>query len=197
MLPLGIMALALLLLLTGCSQSAIRNTADPLAFLAPGSEMQLTRDLEIPAARTRIFFQRGKAMPKGGLDYYNPSCDLEVRELRQEAQTVAKDLFVIGRLSSGREPVVSLGTTKLADSGSALLLFGDRGPSIHRYYRVELHSSIQPNVMRLTCRGALDDYYDARFPNAVEIKLALGDIMVFLGQCPSSPILIKPGLPEC
>lgn len=181
MLQHGIMGFALVLMITGCSQSsAIRDGKDPLAFLAAGSEIQLNRDLEIPAGETRVFFQRGKTIPVGELDYYHPSCDLEVWELQQKVRTVAKDLFVIGRLSSGTDPVVSLGTTQLVDSTTVARLFGDRGPSVHRYLRVELHSATQPDVMRLTCRGAWADYYDARFPSEVEIKLALGDIMVFL-----------------
>lgn len=180
MLPLRIMALALLPLLTGCGQSTFRNGADPLAFLAPGSEIQLTRDLDIPGGETRVFFQRGKAIPLRELDYYHPSCDLEVWELQQQVRTVAKDLFVIGKMNSGRDPIVSLGTTKLADSSSVARIFVDHGPSVHHYLRVELHSAVQPDVMRLTCRGAWADYYDAKLPSEVEIKLALGDIMVFL-----------------
>lgn len=177
---LKILNLALLLLLAGCSQLTVRNGKDPLAFLAVGSEMQLTQDLEIAAGETRVFFQRGKAITRGELDHYYPSCDLEVWELQPIARAVSRDLFVIGKLTSGREPVVSLGTTKLAASALASRLFRDRGESVHRYLRVELHSANQPDVMRLTCRGAWDDYLDARFPSEVEIKLALGDILIFL-----------------
>ena len=79
-----ILGLVLMLLLAGCDQTAVRNGEDPLAFLAAGSEVQLTRDLEIPAGETRIFFQRGKTITKGELDHYQPSCDLEVWELRTE-----------------------------------------------------------------------------------------------------------------
>lgn len=175
-----ILNLAMLLLLAGCSQSPIRNSGDPLAFLAAGSQIQLTRDLEIAGGKTRVFFQRGKAITKGELDYYYPSCDLEVWELQQQARKVSKDLFVLGKLTFGRESVVSLGTTKLADTSLARRLFSDRGPSIHRFLRVELYSEAQPDVMRLTCRGAWADYYDARLPSDVEIKLTLGDILVFL-----------------
>ena len=180
MLPPRIFTLALLTLLAACGQSAVRNGKDPLAFLAPGSEIQLTRNLDIPAGETRVFFQRGKTIPKQELDYYHPSCDLEVWELRQQVRTVSRDLFVIGRLTTERDPVVHMGATKLADSAPLSGLFEDRGPSVHHYLRVELHSATQPDVMRLTCRGAWDDYYDAQLPSEKEIKLALGDIMVFL-----------------
>ena len=175
-----IVNLAILLLLAGCSQSAIRNSGDPLAFLAAGSQVQLTRDLEIAAGETRVFFQRGKAIAKGELDYYHPSCNLEVWELQQQVRKVSKDLFVLGKLTTGSTSVVSLGTTQLADTRLGGTLFRDRGPSIHRFLRVEMHSDGQPDVMRLTCHGAWADYHDARLPSEVEIKLALGDIMVFL-----------------
>ena len=185
MLRLKAVRLALVLLITGCGQSTFRSGEDPLAFLAPGSEIQLTRDLDIPAGETRVFFQRGKAIPKRELDYYATSCDLEVRILLQQVQTVSRDLFVTGNLTSGRESVVSLGATQLAENmlSSRIFggrIFGDRGPSVHRYLRVDLHSTTQPDVMRLTCRGALDDYYSALFPSEMEIKVALGDIMKFL-----------------
>lgn len=175
-----IFSLAMLLLLAGCGQSSTRNVDDPLAFLAAGSQLQLTRELEIAAGETRVFFQRGKAISKGELDYYHPSCDLEVWELQQFARKISEDLFVLGKLTFGRQTVVSLGTTKLADNSLASRLFGDRGPTIHRFVRVELHSDAQPDVMRLTCRGAWADYYDARLPSDAEIKLALGNILVFL-----------------
>jgi len=174
------MSLALLGLIPGCSQSTFRSGEDPLAFLAAGSEIQLTRDLEIPAGETRIFFQRGKAIPKRELDHYHTSCDLEVRNLLQQVQTVSRGLFVIGKFTSGRESVVSLGTTQLADKILSSRIFGDRGPSVHRYLRVDLHSTTQPDVMRLTCRGAWEDYYSALLPGEMEIKVALGDIMKFL-----------------
>lgn len=177
---LRIIALALVVQLAGCSQSAVRNGTDPLAFLAPGSEIQLTRDLDVPAGNTRIFFQRGKAISKSELDFYHTSCDLEVRELQQETQRVSSDLFVVGRLRTGIESVVTRGLLQFADSNLSLRIFGDGGPSIHRYLRVDMHSTLQPNVMRLTCRGAWADYFEARLPGEVEIKLALGDILVFL-----------------
>ncbi|MCB1850594.1 MAG: hypothetical protein KDI83_07400 [Gammaproteobacteria bacterium] len=172
-------SLVLVLFVAGCAQFTNRSGEDPLAFLAPGSEMQLVRDLEIASGETRVFFQRGQVISKGELDYYHPSCDLEVRTLKQTPQTVSKDLFIIGKLTSGRESVVDLGRLKVADSGPLARIFTERGVSVHRYLRIELHSALQPDVMRLTCRGAWDDYNVARFPSAIEIKLTLGEIMAF------------------
>ncbi|MCP4289421.1 MAG: hypothetical protein GY792_34210 [Gammaproteobacteria bacterium] len=180
MFKMTVAILALVSLLSGCSQSGVRNSKDPLAFLAAGAEIQLTRDLEVPAGETRVFFQRGSVTSRGGLDYYHPSCDLEVWELQQKTRNISTDIFVIGKLTSGREHVVSRGGLKLADNRLAAKLFGDDGSSVHRYLRVEMHSTLQPDVMRLTCRGAWEDYHTARLPNEMEIKLALGEILVIL-----------------
>lgn len=172
--------LLLVLLSTGCSQLETMRPDDPLAFLSAGSELQLNQDLQIPAGETRIFFQQGNAIVKGQLDYYQPSCDLEVWKLEQKERTVFRDLFVIGKFTSGIEAVVMLDNIKLAGNQLHSRFFKDDGPSVHRFVRVELHSAAQPDVMRLTCRGAWADYYDARYPNAMEIKLALGNVMTFL-----------------
>jgi len=174
------LALLLALPLTGCSQLGTLSSDDPLAFLAAGSELQLNQDLKIPAGATRIFFQQGKAITKGQLNYYQPSCDLEVWKLEQKERTVFKDLFVVGKFSSGIEQIVMLDNRQLAGNLLHSRFFKSDSPSVHRFVRVDLHSAAQPDVMRLTCRGAWADYYEARYPNAVEIKLALGNIMVFL-----------------
>ena len=112
MLPPRIFTLALLTLLAACGQSAVGNGSDPLAFSAPGSEIQLTRNLDIPAGETRVSFS-GENNPQTGARLLQP----QLRpggpgELRQQVRTVSRDLFVIGRLTTGRDPVVHMGATK-------------------------------------------------------------------------------------
>jgi hypothetical protein len=176
----SILWLSLMFALAGCAGQASRDSADRYWMPDAGSELQLTQALVIPGGETRVFLQRGEVIARSDLDYYHPSCDLEVHELKQHARTVDRDLFIVGRMSSGRESVVQLWMPQLAANRLAGRFFHRDGPSVHRFLRIELHSERQPDVMRLTCRGALDDRHAARFPGRNEIRLALGNILLFL-----------------
>lgn len=57
-------SLVLVLFVAGCAQFTNRSGDDPLAFLAPGSEMQLVRDLEISSGETRVFFNVVRLLPR-------------------------------------------------------------------------------------------------------------------------------------
>ena len=172
--------ISLLVLLTGCAGSgAYYEPAS--ALVGAGTLLRLNQDLEIPAERTRVFFQRGKVLPDGGFDQYYPSCDLEVRTLSPEPQRVEKDSFMVTRVEYGQEAVARFEGVRVAAIGIGAWsgLWWDRGESIFRYVRIWLYSERQPDVMRLTCRGAWEDYFRAEPPNDVEIRIALGHIMTF------------------
>jgi len=171
-----------LVLLTGCAgYGALYEPASGL--FGAGATMELHRDLEIPADRTRVFFQRGKLLSSGAFDQYYPSCDLEVRALKPEPQRLEKDRFIITRVEYGQEAVARFEGEGIQVAAFGIGLGGglwwDRGQSIFRYVRIWLHSERQPNVMRLTCRGAWEDYFRANPPNSVEIRIALGEIITF------------------
>lgn len=51
-------------------------------------------------------------------------------------------------------------------------------PDIMHLYHFSLHSEKQPDVLRLTCRGILDEPRDAVPPTIAEIRQALGDIVL-------------------
>ncbi|MCB1760227.1 MAG: hypothetical protein KDI68_10680 [Gammaproteobacteria bacterium] len=145
-----------------------------------GTQLQLMRALVVPGGETRVFLQRGEVVARSQLDYYHPSCDLELRALKQHARSIEQDVFIVGRLSSGRESVVQLMQPQLASTRLVGRFFPHGGASVHRFLRIELLSERQPDVMRLTCRGALDDEHAAQLPGRNEIRLALGDILLFL-----------------
>ncbi len=174
--------ITLVVLLTGCAGSGAYY-APASSLVGAGTLVRLNQDLEIPAERTRVFFQRGKVLPDGGFDQYYPSCDLEVRTLSPEPQRVVKDRFMVTRIEYGQEAVARLEDVRVAAIGIGVgsALWWDRGESIFRYLRIWLYSERQPDVMRLTCRGAWEDYFRANPPNDVEIRIALGHIMTFEG----------------
>ena len=169
--------LAVVFGLAGCAQPERLYDDGAGAPLAPSGQVWLNRELEIPPDRTRVFMQRGEVIAMGDLDHYHPSCDLEVRNLLPETQRVARDTFSITRVVYSQEPVVALEAVRLAGLrwGGGLLWEG--GHSIYRFVRMDLHSEQQPDVLRLTCRGAYEDYHRASYPTPMEIRVALGEII--------------------
>ena len=159
--------------LGGCAASPDSPLASPYFELEPGSLLELHRDLEIPPGMARVFFQRGKVVPKGGINQYEPSCDIEVRDLSQEVQIIRKGIFPIEREQFGREAVADSGGLKLAFSGG---LWMGGGFSVFRFRRFWLQSEDQPQVMRMTCRGTWEEIVRARPPTLPEIMIALGEI---------------------
>ncbi len=159
--------------LAGCAASPESPLASPYFGLEPGSVLELHRDLEIPPGVARVFLQRGKVIPKGEMNQYEPSCDIEVRDLSQEVQIIRKGIFSIEREQFGREAVAESGGLKLAFYGS---LWTDGGFSVFRYRRFWLQSEDQPQVMRMTCRGTWEEIVRARPPTLPEIRIALGEI---------------------
>jgi hypothetical protein len=159
--------------LAGCAASPDSPLASPYFELEPGSVLELHRDLEIPPGMARIFFQRGKVIGKGGMNQYEPSCDIEVRDLSQEIQFIRKGIFFIEREQFGREAVAEAGGLKLAFSGG---LWRGGGFSVFRFRRLWLQSEEQPQVMRMTCRGTWEEIVRAKPPTLPEIRIALGEI---------------------
>jgi hypothetical protein len=47
---------------------------------------------------------------------------------------------------------------------------------IYEGYHLWLDSPSQPNVMRLTCRGVIDEPWKARRPSIAEIRASLGTL---------------------
>ena len=159
--------------LAGCAASPDSPRASPYFALEPGSVLELHRDLEIPPGMARVFLQLGKVVPKGEMNQYQPSCDIEVRDLSQEVQVIRKGIYSIEREQFGREAVADSDGLKLAFSGGFLM--GD-GYSVFRYRRFWLQSEDQPEVMRMTCRGTWEEIVRASPPTLPEIRIALGEI---------------------
>ena len=170
------------LLLAGCArlQSSV-TSPDSIYFRPPvGSVVELHQDLRVPPQRTRVFIQSGQVLPGGGPNTFHPSCNFEVRELVTEGQVIAAGRFTVEQVRRGSESVVHSGQVRLAALQlSGIRLFSD-APSIMRYYHFNLHSEQQPQVMRLTCRGGLDDSPRAEFPTWPEMQQALGEVASFI-----------------
>lgn len=168
--------ISLLLVLTastvfGCAvQTADESSPD--YRLPAGTELVLRETLVVPAGSARVFLQRGAVVAKARLDYYNPHCNFELREVSDGTARIEPDVFFITRVTVGFEEVVGRELPHYA--GVGLPTFDDMRPFITRYVRHDLNSAVQPQVMRMTCHGGFDDSWWAELPTLNEIRAALG-----------------------
>jgi hypothetical protein len=165
------------LLLISCAQQALRDPGSAYYRVPEGSRITLNQPLEIRPGHARVFVQRGAATDFSGLDQYWPSCDFEVRELKQAPQQIQPDTFTVVRVQQGRSPMVGQPRLQIAGFNIMSQLREDTGPPlVTRYYDIWLASDRQPNVMRMRCFGAMADLWEADLPLFIEIEAALGAI---------------------
>jgi hypothetical protein len=160
------------LVLSGCQTQVRESIPGDWVEIPPGSHLVLYRPVQIPLGRARAFL--AGAVPRTG----EASCMLEVRRVDHDRlQTVAAGRIRITRvqnylaLVSGVEPHPDTEHRfQLAGydggNGSQMVRFG---------YHFWLDDSQDPNLMRLTCLGRLDDPAFTRPPTLSEIQAALGD----------------------
>lgn len=175
-------ALTLLLLglwLSGCASQAPKDPASPYFKVPPGSILTIKRKIEVPPGSTRVFFQNGKVSP--AFNHYAANCNIEVNKLDEAAvQYVEVGEYRIVKVQRTQEEVVRSRRIQLA-ALSPLLAFGggDGGEGsamIYEGYDLWLESA-DPNVRRLSCRGAFADPHEAYPPSIDEIRQSLGAIM--------------------
>ena len=140
-----------------------------------GYRVMLHKALVIEPYQARVFIQDGTFF-SGGLDEYRPHCGFEVRHLSDQSQTIQPDQFVVSRVQNLIEEVVMLQPVQVAALGETTIGFQDYSPSdIFRGYHFWLRSGTQPDVIRMTCRGALAPPWDAIPPSYQEMNDTLGE----------------------
>ncbi|WP_373509450.1 hypothetical protein [Thiocapsa sp.] len=166
-------------LLGGCQTLVRESVQTGWAEIPPGSTLTLNRSVSIQPGRARAFIvDRGSRSAAGG---DGTSCVLEVRRIDEdEGQTIPPGEIPITRvqnyvaLVSGRLPAPGL------DGGVRFQLagHGDSGGSqmIRQGYHFWLDDSHDPNLMRMTCLGRLDDPAYTRAPTLAEIRAVLGEL---------------------
>ena len=167
----------LLFLIGGC-QTLVRESVETgWVALPAGSTLTLNRPVSIPPGRARVFLSDRGARGAGG----GTSCVLEVRRIDHEGiQSIPVGEIPITRvqnyvaLVSGRVPTPSLDRSLRFQ----LAGHGDSGGSqmIRPGYHFWLDDSHDPNLMRMTCLGRLDDPAYTRAPTLAEIRAVLGDV---------------------
>jgi hypothetical protein len=144
----------------------------------PGSTLTLNRPMWVPPGQARAFFRTG---PRGGIARPDgTSCALEVRRLDPGAvQRIAPGVIGITRVQNYISLVSNDRAPSAKDLGIRLQLasHGDSGGSqmLRFGFHFWLDPSHDPNLMRLTCLGRLDDPASTRAPTLDEIRAVLAD----------------------
>lgn len=165
----------LLLLLSACTQSYMvsDNLAYPYNLPPIGSKVVLLKRVAIEPGTTRTFLQRGRSTSLGNFDRYRANCNFEVENLSDRVQQIEPDTFVVKKVQRLTTEVVRNHT----DQPRFFAVELDRGsPIVTHGYHLWLSSEQQPDVMRITCRGAFDDLSQAEPPSIEEIRETLGEI---------------------
>ena len=151
-------ALAFILLLAGGCASLSGGSGYQVSTLI------IKAPVVIPGGGARIFFQHGQARPYGGVDWYDQWCALEVRSVKEEPRTVRPGQYRVVRIQLDEMEVALGHGVQLAFAGDSHLLAGlfyasghDSMPPptmdvVHFYLE-----GPTPDVLRLTCGGALSD----------------------------------------
>ncbi len=168
-------AALIVILMLGCQPVEVReDTAGAWNAIPPGSALTLNRPVQIPQDRARIFFIGGQIRPAGA--NLGPSCGLEVRALSRDGpQTVPAGTYRIAQVENywtqvaWQDPpgTVRLRLAATTDGGS---------PMIQEGYHLYLTGGPDPNVMRLTCLGMLNDMWKSKAITLAEIRAALGTV---------------------
>ena len=156
----------------------IMDTSTRSYFPIEGWILELHRDVAIPSGRTRVFFQGGRVLYAA--DEYQPHCQLTVRNLSDQPQTIHAGRFVIERVFGKVGETVSSDSIRLAASVTPALIAdggngNGEGPQIYTYH-MKLKSEDQPHVTYLVCGGAADFPALADYPTLQDIHTSLGNL---------------------
>lgn len=162
-------------LLVGCSQSLLKPDAGSVWYLPPvGTMIELHKPLTVPGGQTRVFLQRGEVAAKQAFDRYVPSCNFELRKLSQDSREIAPETFFVVRVQRETAEVVRQVENPIKMAGLGLVGRDNGLPMVVHSVHLWVGSVLQPDVMRLTCRGAFDDPSEAEPPSIQQMGQALG-----------------------
>ncbi|MCG7902674.1 MAG: hypothetical protein JAY99_05950 [Candidatus Thiodiazotropha lotti] len=163
------------LCLSGCGANfqTSFNPASPYQQIPVGSMVVLKQALEVSAHRTRLFLQLGETMQLEDFDRYKANCNFELNSLTDGVQTIQPQTFTIKRVEGLMVEVVD----RLPQYRFVSVGLDDQGtPMVTQGYHFWLDSTQQPEVLRLSCRGAFDDMWASQPPSIDEIQQTMGDL---------------------
>lgn len=156
--------------LIGC-QSADPRGGFYSSPLQPGDQVEVLKDIPVPAGLARVYLQRGGLTSYGGSNQYVPFCYFRLRDPLPVEQHVKPGVFVV---QSAWLDETSVGLERPVRVASALLGFGEGWSTMAYQFHMALASDQQPGVI-LVCSGAFDNPAVATPIRLPEVREALGD----------------------
>lgn len=174
----GVLLLVSALAIQGCGTLVRESAPGPWIEAQLGGTLTLNRPVQVPEGRARAFFLRGRIQSAGAGQ--GPSCGIEIRTIPCDGpHVIPAGSFTITRVQPYWTQVASLAPGRDRDVArlwSASATDGGGSPLIQEGYHLWLNGGPDPNVMRLTCLGSLDELWRARPPTLDEIRGALGGL---------------------
>jgi hypothetical protein len=163
-------------LLSACGPMTIKDMTTQAYIPIQGWILELHQNVVIPPGRTRVFFQGGRQL--NAINEYEPHCQLRVRDLSEQPQTVEADRFTIDRVFGNFGEIVHNDRIRLAAAGvTGVAMGGGDGNGENRliyFYFMGLHADRQPYVTYLVCGGASEEPALARYPALQDIHASMG-----------------------
>lgn len=178
-LSIGSLILVGTVLGTSCSTTPPASMMD----IQTNSLFELKQPITIPAGKAKTFIQFGKISGQS-FDRREQHCRLEINELQQHKTTIQPEKFRIHKIQIGEEQIATQrlpAGIKFAFVSNASAQADNQPPETMDYVHFYLESKTQPNVLRLTCAGALSngnpmDAPSSYRPQRTEINQILGQI---------------------
>lgn len=157
--------------LAACQSSTSRNGfwSSPLQ---PGDQLEVRKELSIPAGKARVYLQHGRITSYGGSNQYEPFCYFLMRDPLPAGQVIRPGVFDVDSVRLNETSVMREFPVRVAVS-LGIGLGGDRMP-IAQQFHYSLKSTEQAN-MTLVCSGAFDEPLTAAPIRLPELREALGD----------------------
>ena len=136
-----------------------------------GDEIEIKKDIPIPAGLARVYLQHGKITGYGGTNQYEPFCYFVMREPLPVRQTIRPGILRVEHVWLNETDVRLHAPVRLAALAS--VIGGNRMPIAHQFH-IRLESAEQPDVRLLVCSGAFDMPIAAKPIRLPEMREALG-----------------------
>jgi len=161
--------LSSLLLLAAC-QGTPSRTGFYDSPLLPGDEVEILRDLVVPAGLARVYLQQGKTTGYGGTNQYEPYCYFLLRDPLPAEQRIVPGVLVVKKVWLDQTTV----SLDLPSRLASVLSFGwgDRSPIAWQFH-IELSAADRPRLT-LVASGAFDGPATAAPIRLAELREALG-----------------------
>jgi hypothetical protein len=162
------------------------QTADPRSGfysspLQPGDEVEVLKEIPVPAGQARVYLQHGGLTSYGGTNQYAPFCYFRLREPLPAAQQVNPGVFIVQSVWLDE---TSVGLERPTRVASAMLGFGEGWSTMAYQFHMTLVSDAQPGV-KLVCSGSFDSPAVAVPIRLPEVREALGEYAVV--RVPENP----------